>query len=263
MKTKIPLIISIPHGGDRVPEEVKEKFMLDQQEVLRDGDTWTRELFDFEVEVKYLITTEVPRVVVDLNRGKRDLPPENFDGVVKTKSVFLNQVWKDPLETGEREALFKAYYDPYFNKLHDAAGDREVKLGIDCHSMLPEDPFNKDAEKRPLFCISNRGGQMGEELDEPLTATQDLMVEIKEIFEDVFGQGSVRLNDPFKGGYITKHMAWKKGIPWIQLEVNRILYMPMEGKLSVHPGGKDKERVEGINRKLLTCLKRIQGSSEE
>ncbi len=71
----------------------------------------------------------------------------------------------------------------------------------------------------------------------------------------------MNLNDPFKGGYITKHMAWRMGTPWIQLEINRILYMPGEGKLSKHPQGKDKEVVEEIKEKLRICFHRIAKDS--
>lgn len=250
--SKLPVLISIPHGGTVVPKEVREIFLLEEQEVLRDGDTWTREVFDFGEKVMALIDTETPRVVVDLNRGKTDLPPENFDGVVKTKSVFLNPVWKSPkgLDEKQRKILLAKYYDPYYAKISKALNNPEIKLGLDCHSMLPEDPFDQTAKKRPLFCISNRGGKEGEFINEKLSGPQELLLQFKELLEAEFGKGSVRLNDPFKGGYLTKHFGMQKNIPWIQLEVNRNLYLPAKGAITPVPKDEHCQRVKELNHKI-------------
>ncbi len=254
---KLPVIISIPHGGTRVPKEVQGLFQLEEQEVLRDGDTWTREIYDFKEAVLELVETQVPRAVLDLNRGIDDLPPENFDGVVKTKSVFLNPVWENPEGLGEeyRNLLILKYYNPYYQKISDALNNPAIKLGIDCHSMLPENPFDKTAEKRPLFCISNRGGKGGELLQEPLSAPTELLDSFKESLEGEFGKGSVKMNDPFSGGYITRYFGMKKGVPWIQLEVNRCLYLPSEGPITAVPEKKHRDVIEELNQKILKAIK--------
>ena len=253
---KLPVLISIPHGGTLVPKEMRGLFQLGEQEVLRDGDTWTREIFDFREEVLELVETPVPRVVIDLNRGKEDLPPDNFDGVVKTKSVFLNPVWQNPegLEEAQRKHLIEKYYDPYYNKILKALENPAVKLGLDCHSMLPENPFDETAEKRPLFCISNRGGKAGELVKEPLSAPRELLLSFKESLEKEFGKGSVQLNDPFSGGYITRYFGMKKNVPWIQLEVNRSLYLPSEGPITESPGEEHREKVKELNRRIFKAI---------
>ena len=33
------------------------------------------------------------------------------------------------------------------------------------------------------------------------------------------------MNDPFAGGYIAQHHYEREGIPWIQIEINRKLYL--------------------------------------
>ncbi len=254
---KLPVIISIPHGGTQVPKKVQGIFQLGEQEVLRDGDTWTREIFDFKEKVLELVETQVPRVVLDLNRGIDDLPPENFDGVVKTKSVFLNPVWEDPqgLEEVYRNHLIEKYYKPYYQKISDALNNPAIKLGVDCHSMLPENPFDKTAEKRPMFCISNRGGKRGELLKEPLSASTELILFFKESLEREFGKGSVKMNDPFTGGFITRYFGMKKGVPWIQLEVNRSMYLPSKGEITPSPEKKHRDIVQELNRKILKAIK--------
>ena len=257
--SKLPVLISIPHGGTQVPKEMKEIFQLGKQELLRDGDTWTREIFDFSHKVLELVETQIPRVVIDLNRGTEDLPPKNFDGVVKTKSVFLNPVWKNPQGPGEeqRRHLIETYYTPYYEKILKALENPAVKLGLDCHSMLPENPFDKTAEKRPLFCISNCGGKSGEFIDAPLSAPTELLRSFKESLEKEFGKGSVKLNDPFSGGYITRYFGMKKNVPWIQLEMNRSLYLPAEGTIPESPGEHHRETVKALNHKIFHAIKAL------
>ena len=36
----------------------------------------------------------------------------------------------------------------------------------------------------------------------------------------------VALNNPFSGGFISNAHYWHKGVPWIQIEINRKLYEP-------------------------------------
>jgi formiminoglutamase len=44
-------------------------------------------------------------------------------------------------------------------------------------------------------------------------------------FRDAFGfTKEVTLNTPFSGGFITNAHYWHKGIPWVQIEINRMLY---------------------------------------
>jgi gamma-glutamyltranspeptidase/glutathione hydrolase len=39
------------------------------------------------------------------------------------------------------------------------------------------------------------------------------------------GEGGVAMNDPFAGGYISRYHYERSGIPWIQIEINRKLYL--------------------------------------
>jgi formiminoglutamase len=49
--------------------------------------------------------------------------------------------------------------------------------------------------------------------------------QLADIFRDEFLAGrEVAINDPFTGGFIINAHYWHKGIPFIQIEVNRSLY---------------------------------------
>jgi formiminoglutamase len=61
------------------------------------------------------------------------------------------------------------------------------------------------------------------------------------IFEEEFPQeNAVALNNPFSGGFIANAHFWHKGIPWIQIEINRALYEQVPS--SSLPGQETEER---------------------
>ena len=85
----IPILVTVPHGGMRLPPEASE-CRLSPLEVVLDGDTWSRDLYNLRDHVAAFLDTEIPRAVIDLNRAPVDLPPVNPDGVVKTITVDGN-----------------------------------------------------------------------------------------------------------------------------------------------------------------------------
>jgi len=256
-KTKLPIMISVPHGGHKVPRKYRGIFIPSRQEVLKDGDTWTRDLYRFKGRVRYSMQCSVARAVLDLNRVKEDRPPENPDGIIKTHTLFETPVWKHSLSDQSTEQLIQKVYDPYYDRLLRFAADPLLKLGIDCHSMMEDDPFDKDADKRPLFCISNLGGLNGEYVGEPLSAPTEMLVRLKHTLESVFGEGCVLLNAPFKGGAIIKTMRDKSRIPWIQLEINRKLYLDESVRITKRPRGKAKRVVSTLNQSLYECFMKL------
>ncbi|WP_416148748.1 N-formylglutamate amidohydrolase [Salipaludibacillus sp. HK11] len=245
IKDKLPILISVPHGGLNFPTQIQTECLLSDMDILLDGDTWTKELFDFSNLAEEYHQVDVARIFVDMNRDLTDLPPENTDGIVKTMTVEGKMVWDSPsgLSDGEREALIDKYYLPYHQKLIKAAENPDVKLAVDCHSMLDYGPGKKGVnwENRPLFCIGNRGNDEGDLCDEALTAPMEMMVHFKELLEAKFhmykanNREFVTMNDPFKGGHVTRLHGNIGKVPWIQLEVNRVLYLPPPSLISLRP----------------------------
>lgn len=236
-RRKLPLVISVPHGGVVIPEELLRKCLLTKEEILLDCDTWSQDLYDFKDLAEEYADTEIARISLDMNRSLNDRPPDNPDGLVKTLSVENKQVWLTPegLNGIEIDNLIREYYIPFHKRLEQATANPAVKLGIDCHTMLETGPApdKKGWERRPLFCISNRGSSTGEANGEPVTAPPELMQKFKGILEKKFrgfegtqGHTSlVSINTPFRGGYITRYHGNRGTIPWIQLEINRSLYL--------------------------------------
>lgn len=269
LQRKVPIVVSVPHGGLIIPKELAVKFLLTKEEVLLDCDTWERELYNFENDVEEYIDTDISRLVIDMNRAKNDIPPENPDGVVKILSVAKKQVWttSSGLSKAEIDDLMKKYYQPYHKKLKKASKNKKVILGFDCHTMLNVGlaPNGIEWEKRPLFCIGNRGSETGEQLHEPITAPPQLMNKFKQLLEanfEVFRDKStdeplVTINRPFAGGYITKFHGNQGNIPWVQLEINRFLYLPSDTKLATLPNELDQTKLTEVRSRLYETFKEL------
>ncbi|WP_216829709.1 N-formylglutamate amidohydrolase [Alkalihalobacterium elongatum] len=267
---KLPIVISVPHGGLMIPTHLIKRCLLTTEEVLLDCDTWSHEIYDFNDLVEEFIDTPIARIVVDMNRDRYDLPPVNPDGVVKTLSVAQKPVWNTEggLTIEEIQVLMDDYYTKYHRRIDEAVKNPNVVLGIDCHTMLDVGPvaIGTKWEKRPLFCLGNRGSETGHSKGDPITAPVEMMEKLKRLLEEKFsdyigeaeGMPLVTLNQPFAGGYITKYHGSKGNIPWIQLEINRRMYLPEPSeKLKVIPPKKTQTKLKKFRDDLYEVLKEL------
>ncbi|CAM3948533.1 N-formylglutamate amidohydrolase [Alkalicoccus chagannorensis] len=260
---RLPLLISVPHGGVDIPEELRARSLLTDVDVALDGDTWTKQLFDFEQEAAVYLAQDTARIVVDLNRDPMDRPPENPDGVVKTKTVLGSAVWSEALTETETNQLIQAFHEPYHAALVEASAAAGLVAAVDCHTMLADGPDKNTGgwSARPLICISNRGLPDGAAGTEPVTAPAEMMEQLRLLLEEVFADEAdgtvplVAVNTPFLGGYITQSHGRRSDLPWIQLELNRKLYLPAEPKAV--PDDADLARLEVLNRKLYDVFSRF------
>lgn len=269
MKKKLPLLTTVSHGGTRVPDEVEHLIRLSKREILLDNDTWAGELFSLDSHVVFHLLNPVARAVIDMNRDPGDRPPQNTDGVVKTMTVFGEQIWKQPkgLPQSLTEKLIAGYHKPFHEAVAREARRGKAVLGVDCHTMLPAAPPGspRPGEKRPLICLSNRGGEDGLEKDGPVTAPARLLLALKESLLyrlsdeiaafPVLGESvpAVAINSPFKGGYIIHRHGGEGVIPWIMVEINRLLYLP-PGSLPEVPDPTTKRKMETIKGRFLSAL---------
>lgn len=203
----LPLLISVPHAGWRVPEEVSALSLLDERAILEDGDEGSREIYDLASVVSVLVTTEVARAFVDMNRAEDD---RRKDGVVKTHTCWDVPIYHEPLPEDIIERLLARHHRPYHAALSEAAASSSAVLGVDCHTMAAQGPpVGPDpGRNRPLICVSNADGTC------PLPWLQAM----GRCLEESFGE-PVSLNRPFRGGHIIRAHALE--LPWLQLEMSR------------------------------------------
>ncbi len=267
----LPLLISVPHGGVSMPPEAQGLCRLDLEAILADGDTWSGYLYDLQAHVLEFAEFPVARAIVDVNRAPGDLPPHNPDGVVKAATVEQKPVWSDAniLTSEFVDTLLSNYYYPYHARLAEAAKNKEVVLGLDCHTMLNLAPANSTnwGEQRPLICLGNRGNKRGEpDEDEPLTAPTELVCDLQKCLEYTFADlhrdksiPMVTLNQPFRGGFITQKFGLESPFPWIQVEINRLLYLPRQLPRTARPDGKTLARLTAIRRRFKEAVSMVVG----
>ena len=230
---KLPLIISVPHGGGIIAPELSDKTLLSRRDIFSDGDPLTREIYDFKDEVAYYFETNIARAAIDLNRSPHDLPPVNKDGVIKSHTVTGKGVYrKDKLPCKDAlRLLLKKYYNPYHENLRKKSRQSYLFCGIDCHTMLDRAPVisAQPGKERPFICLSNRGDTKGEKVSgRRLTCPPEMLRSLADSLREAFPEeaDNITLNDPFLGGYIVR--SHSKDLPWIQIELNRRSYLSPE-----------------------------------
>jgi formiminoglutamase len=225
-----PFIISVPHGGITIPDEVSDRIALNPGEVTFYSDPGTREIYDLRSRVAAFIDTPVSRVVVDLNRPPYHLAPKYPDGAIKSITGFGTQVYRNDRfpDIDLVHRLMVKYFFPYHEAIDRLTDEHQARIGLDCHSMLPEALPNRDekGKVRPLICLGNNGDLNGAARPGVLsTCPRELIQVLAKHFRNEFrNEGEVLCNSPYAGGFISNSHRWHRDIPWVQIEVNRGLY---------------------------------------
>ncbi|MFH1739698.1 MAG: N-formylglutamate amidohydrolase [bacterium] len=211
----LPILVSVPHAGWRIPKEAVPYCRLTDEEIAADGDGGASEIYDIEDHVAAFVATNIARAIVDMNRAIDDRRP---DGVVKTHTCWNVPVYHAFPPTGVIEQLLDLHYRPYHERL--SAAWHGLRIGVDCHTMAQMGPpVGPDPGKeRPWVCLSDGDSQ---------TLPSGWMDVLAQCFSQAFG-GLVAVNDPFKGGYISR--AHSHEIPWIQLELSRAPFISNQEK---------------------------------
>ena len=219
---KLPVLISIPHGGTEIPGEIRGRVTISARDQFEDSDALTQEIYSLGNEVLVQVQSQVARVYVDMNRAENDRPPRNPDGIVKTQTCHGKIIYLpgQELDDSWTQRILDTYYFPYHQSIANAlAENADLQLALDCHSMervapvISPDP----GQPRPLICLGNNWGR---------SCAPEITEKLAECFREGFGleKTDVVLNKPFSGGYITR--TYGEGIlPWVQVEMNRSLYL--------------------------------------
>jgi formiminoglutamase len=243
---RLPLLLSIPHGGTRVPPELTGHIALSAADVYDDIDLFTPELYDLRALALHTVIAGIARPFVDLNRAPDQLPPAFPDGIIKSHTCFNVPVYLEghaPDDALTRH-LIATYHAPYHAELERLLHEPGVALMLDCHSMSEyPPPVAPDREtRRPLV---NLGDADGESCPRALTAA------LARAFRDALriGESDVTINTPFRGGYITRRHG-SHSRPVIQVEINRALYFDPEDRHR-----RNDERIARVRTAIETALR--------
>lgn len=212
---KLPILISVPHAGSTVPDEVQPYCILKKDDIIADGDEGAQEIYAVEKEVVAFVSTSIARAVIDVNREEND---RRADGIVKRKTIWGVTVYKTFPPEDVIRTLIEKYYLPYHDEISRSLKSGVI-LGVDCHTMTAfSPPIEPDhGRARPPICLSNADGSL----------PQEWMNIAVLCFRNAFGT-EISVNSPFKGGYIIR--THSEELPWLQVELSRGLAMSNEDK---------------------------------
>ncbi|MGB1104521.1 MAG: N-formylglutamate amidohydrolase [Crocinitomicaceae bacterium] len=248
--TLAPIIISIPHSGTEIPSELKGHFREDQLSKLDDTDWFLDRLYDFAPDMGItVIHAKYSRWVIDLNRDPESLPLYGdgrlITGLTSTTDFLGNPIYNAGKEPNreEVERRLKIYYDPYFDKLKTLLQARKEQFGEallwDAHSIRSKVPTIRPT-KFPEMILGTADGKSADSRF------------VNSALNNLISRYEVNLNDPFKGGRITRHFGSPlNGIHALQLERNKDLYMD---DAEIHYDERRASEMREVLEKTLTEL---------
>jgi len=215
---RLPLLLALPHAGLSVPDELVSYNRLDAAAIAADGDGGAREIYGpLEGHVEALVTTQVARAFVDLNRAEDD---RHRDGVVKTHTCWDVPVYDRELPEALVAELLERYHRPYHRRLSELGRSGRFLLGVDCHTMAAFGPPVGPDPGAPRPRV-NPGDGAG-------ACPAPLFACFVQCLNEAFGAACVVANQPFRGGYTVRHHG--REMPWVQLELSRAEDLDVEQK---------------------------------
>ena len=235
MSQQVPLFITIPHSGEKVPELCSWLKNLDETVLMCDVDRYVDRLYEpflNEFDIPY-VKTEWHRYAVDLNRIPSDIDASSVIGSSNPAGKYSrgyhwvvtthnSQLIKQPLSQEIHHQLTDLIYKPFHSEVLKLAGQIKSQghrhiYHIDAHSMpsvgtsMHKDP----GERRADIVISDSLGKSCS------AEFRDLVIAAY-----VTAGFKVGYNWPYVGGRLTEEYGRpSQGHHTIQVELNRDLYM--------------------------------------
>jgi N-formylglutamate deformylase len=224
-----PLIISVPHAGTAVPQELAPR-LTPMALNLPDTDWHVAKLYDFAPDLgATMIVARYTRYLIDLNRPPDDAPLYSAaakTGLCPTQSFAGEPLYRDGTErltSAEIERRRAQYWQPYHDALRTHLHDTHRRFGyallLDAHSIRSTVP-RLFAGRLPDVNVGTYDGRscaraINDALGTRLAATAH--------FSHVF-------DGRFKGGYITRHYGQPdQGQHALQIELAQSGYMDESG----------------------------------
>jgi len=243
----IPVIFASPHSGRTYPDEFLAAARLDPLGLRRSEDSFVDELFAAAPDHGApLLAATFPRAYCDANREPWELDPAMFADAlppwVNTTSARVGAglgtiarivasgeaIYRGKLCFAEAERRIRTCWQPFHQTLAALIAATRARFGvcllIDCHSMPSHGHTARQGGKPATFVLGDAHG----------TACAPHAARMVEELLCRLGH-PVRRNDPYAGGYITRHYGRpREGIHAVQIEIARELYMD-EGRIQRLP----------------------------
>jgi len=222
IKGRVPLLISMPHNGEALPEYIANN-MTEQGKKVLDTDWHKDKLYAFAKALgAYIIMPKYSRYVIDLNRDPQGVdlyPGANSTELCPTTSFDLSPLYLDGKRPDEDEICHrvKTYWQPYHQALVSTLAEMQAEFGkavlLEAHSILSKVPRFFEGQLPDFNFGTADGASCAPEL---LSALQQLD----------YSPYSMITNGRFKGGFITRQYGQpNKNIHAVQLELSQRTYM--------------------------------------
>lgn len=231
-KTKSPLVISIPHSGTDIPQDIAPLCNLSAK---REHTDWALQELVAPLSETTLVAT-VSRYIVDVNRFKPRTGKATQPIIPRIDEVG-NQLFTNYPSKQKQADWLERYYTPYYlhleNLLNEKLEQHERVLLVDLHSYDDK-----------LFNISDI--ILGTRKKQ--TISPDTLEKLQFLFHE---EGlTTQVDTPFSGGNIIASFGKQTRIEAVQIEVPYSLYL--EGH-SLHP-----ERATTLQTKFQTIFREIK-----
>jgi N-formylglutamate amidohydrolase len=254
----VPLFVTIPHAGEKVPPQTPWLNALPEEILMCDVDRYVDFLYEPALRKLQLpfAKTEWHRYAADMNRIPTDVDCTSVIGNSNAAGTFnrgfhwvvttyKNQLMTQPMSPETHEELVKLIYEPFhasvrdlYSKVH-SSGDK-VTYHIDAHSMpsLGTSEHRDPGEKRADIVVSDCKGTSCSSQFKDLVIAAYVTAGFK-----------VGYNWPYLGGRVTEQYGVPdRGQHAIQVELNRELYMDEKTK-KLKP-----EAAKKVQEKILFAL---------
>jgi N-formylglutamate deformylase len=230
-----PLLVTIPHSGEKVPLETPWLSKLNEVLLMYDVDRYVDKLYEPALKKLTLpnVKTEWHRYAIDLNRLPDDVDADSVIGHRNPSGKFPRglhwaittmgeRLMPEPMSAELHDQLVVKYFEPFHSQVREEM-EKLKKTGakniyhIDAHSMpsVGTKEHRDPGERRADAVISDcEGTSCSPEF-------RDLVVSSYEK-----AGFKTRVNWPYKGGRVTETYGKPAlGVHSIQVELNRALYM--------------------------------------
>ncbi|HJS84412.1 MAG TPA: N-formylglutamate amidohydrolase [Acetobacteraceae bacterium] len=233
LRQTVPIIFVSAHSGRQYPPTFVAAARLDPLSLRRSEDSFVDELFaDAPAHGAPLLSALFPRAYCDANREAWELDPAMFEDAlpawVNTTSSRVSAglgtiarvvatgeaIYRGRLRFAEAERRVRECWQPFHDTLAALIEGTRASFGacllIDCHSM----PANGGGRGGDIVLGDAHGTSCG----------PGVMRTVEHILANL--GYTVRRNDPYAGGFITRHYGRpREGIHALQIEIARSLYM--------------------------------------
>jgi N-formylglutamate deformylase len=229
------LVLTSPHSGRRYDAGFLAQVRLDPQSLRRSEDSFVDELFGSAPALGVpLLAAEFPRAWCDANREPWELDPGMFAdhlpdyanttsprvaaglGTVARIVGAGEPIYGRKLRFAEAKARIETCWRPFHDALAQLIEETVARFGhclvLDCHSMPT--PLSRMAARTDAVLGDGHGTSCAPAWTDFLESAL------------VSQSYSVRRNDPYAGGFITRHYGRpRENVQVLQLELARSLYM--------------------------------------